>query len=58
MQLELDPTERKIVLFALKTIKDIIQEPKAGYNIRQSYKSLVAKLKRDDSLSDEIRESL
>ena len=54
MQIELNPTERKIVVLALKFFKPIIHEPSTGYLLRQSYKGLLDKLKRDEGLSQEI----
>ena len=58
MQIDLDTTERRIVLFALQSIKSTIQEPKTGYLIRQSYKGLVEKLKKDEKLSQEVQDSI
>jgi len=58
MQIELDPTERKLTMTALKLLKPFIHEPKTAYAIRQSYKGLLAKLKRDEGLSQEIQESI
>ena len=58
MQIDLTPTERKLTMMALKLLKPFIEEPKTRYVVRQSYKGLLAKLKRDGGLSQEIRESI
>ena len=58
MQIDLTPTERKLTMTALKLLKPFIEEPKTGHVVRQSYKGLLAKLKRDEGLNQEIRESL
>ena len=58
MQIDINATERTIIQLALKSIKPLIQEPKTGFHIRQSYKGLLEKLKRDESLSDEIRKTM
>lgn len=58
MQIDLTPTERKITMMALRLLKPFVEEPKTGYVIRQSYKGLLAKLKRDEGLSQEIQKSI
>ena len=58
MQIDLTPTERKLTMMALKLLKPFIEEPKTGYVVRQSYKGLLAKLKRDEGLSQEIQDTI
>jgi outer membrane protein assembly factor BamD (BamD/ComL family) len=58
MQIELDYLERNLMLSALKIIKPIIQEPQTKRAVRETYKRLKEKLKKDSVLSQEIRDTV
>ena len=58
MQIDFTPTDRKLTLMGLKLLKPFIHEPKTAYAVRQSYKELLAKLKRDEGLSQEIQDTV
>lgn len=55
MQIDLTPLERNILIMGLKTIKPVIHEPQTKRLVRDAYKGILERLKRDEKLSEEIR---
>ncbi|MEA3420973.1 MAG: hypothetical protein U9Q97_04755 [Acidobacteriota bacterium] len=59
MNFDLNSLERKLIITALTTpaFKDFISQPKLKRIIRDCYKMLLARLKADEGLHEEIKKS-